>query len=58
MVSIIIINHISELTTYQYQANLAGVNCTKSDLDDLLSARTDVEILDLDDDLWYSKTYK
>ena len=50
---------------YQYQhhqyithLNLAGVNCTKSDLDVLLAARSDVEILELENQLWYSKTYK
>ena len=29
-----------------------------SDLDDLLANRSDVDILDLDNELWYSKTYK
>ena len=40
-------------------STLTGINCTKSDLLDLLAERDDVEIVDFDDnDLTFSQSYK
>ena len=41
-----------------YHLVTPGVNCTKTDLDAIISGRDDVEILDYNSELYYEKYYE
>ena len=46
------------ISCQHYYLATPGVNCTKTDLDAIISGRDDVEILDYNSELYYEKYYE